>query len=126
TAVGKVVAYAWASPVTLGGLLVGLLSGGRPVVRDGVLLFRDVRGLPRLALKRGGFAATTLGHVIIAVKDPSAGLMAHELAHTRQAERLGPFTGPIYWYLLARYGYARHPMERAARIAGRRARPGAA
>lgn len=123
--VGRLIAYVWASPATLGGLLVGLLSGGRPVVRDGVLLFTNVRGIPKLALRRGGFSATTLGHVVIAVKDPSPALMAHELAHTRQAERLGPFTGPVYWYLLARYGYARHPMERAARIAGRRVRTAA-
>lgn len=119
---GRVLAYAWASPATLGGLLVGLLSGGTPSVRDGVLVFSGVRGLVGGLLRRGGFTATTLGHVVIAAADPSPVLMAHELAHTRQAERLGPFTGPLYWMLLARYGYARHPMERAARIAGRQAR----
>lgn len=122
TALGRAIAYAWASPATLGGLIVGVLSGARPSLRDGDIVFAGVRGPVEAALKRGGFSATTLGHVIIARTDPSPVLMAHELAHTRQAERLGPFTGPIYWYLLARYGYARHPMERAARIAGRQAR----
>lgn len=116
---GRLLAYLWASPSSLGGLLVGVASGATPVVRDGVLLFAGVRGPVGAALKRGGFAATTLGHVVIARSDPSPVLMAHELAHTRQAERFGPFTGPVYWYLLARYGYARHPMERAARTAGR-------
>lgn len=119
---GRVLAYLWASPATVGGLVVGLLSGGRPSLRDGVVVFAGVRGPVGGALKRGGFAATTLGHVVIAKREPSPWLMAHELAHTRQAERFGPFTGPVYWYLLARYGYARHPMERAARIAGRHER----
>ncbi|CAN5130758.1 hypothetical protein BH23ACT9_BH23ACT9_39810 [soil metagenome] len=125
TPAGRIAAYAWAAPATLGGLILGLLSGRTPEVRDGVLLFAGVRGLPALGLRRGGFAATTLGHVVIALRDPSPALMAHELAHTRQAERMGPFTGPVYWYLLARYGYARHPMERAARIAGRTVREAA-
>ncbi len=119
---GRLLAVVWAAPSTLAGLLVGLLTGRLPSVRDGVLVFADVRGLPGLLLGRGGFAATTLGHVVIAKAQPSDVLMAHELAHTRQAERLGPFAGPVYWYLLARYGYARHPLERAARRAGRAAR----
>jgi hypothetical protein len=123
TPLGRLLAIVWASPSSLAGLLVGALSGTRPTVRDGVLLFSGVRGLPGLLLRRGGYAATTLGHVVIARRDPSPALMAHELVHTRQAERLGPFAGPVYWYLLARHGYARHPMERAARRAGRSARP---
>lgn len=122
TLLGRLIAYTWAAPSSLAGLLVGALSFRAPAVRDGVLLFSDVRGIPRWALRQGGFTATTLGHVIIARTDPSPPLMAHELAHTRQAERFGPFTGPLYWYLLVRYGYARHPMERAARRAGRAAR----
>ena len=122
TPLGRGLSHLWAAPSTLGGLLVGAISGTVPTVRDGVLLFSHVRGLPAFALRRGGFAATTLGHVVIARTDPSPVLMAHELVHTRQAERFGPFTGPLYWYLLARYGYARHPMERAARRAGRAAR----
>ncbi len=122
TRLGRVLAYVWAAPATFGGLVVGLLTLRRPRVRDGVLLFADAGGLPGALLARRRFAATTLGHVVIARADPSPVLMAHELAHTRQAERLGPLMGPLYWYLLARYGYPRHPMERAARIAGRRAR----
>lgn len=120
---GRMLAYAWALPATLGGLLIGLLSGGWPEVRDGILLFADLGGLPGLLLRRSRFAATTLGHVVLAQNQPSTTLMAHELVHTRQAERLGPLMGPLYWYLLLRYGYARHPMERAARVAGRRTRP---
>lgn len=119
TTVGRLVAVLWALPSTLLGLVVGLLTGVAPQLRDGVLLFAGARGLPGLLLRRTGFAATTLGHVVIARGTPSEKLMAHELLHTRQAERLGPLMGPVYWGLLARYGYARHPMERAARLAGR-------
>jgi hypothetical protein len=122
TPAGRLLAVAWASPASLAGLLVGVLSGVRPVVRDGVLLFAHVRGLPRWALRRGGYAATTLGHVVLALRDPPGHLMAHELVHTRQAERLGPLMALLYWGLLARHGYARHPMERAARRAGLAAR----
>lgn len=122
TLVGRLLAYVWAAPSTLGGLFLGLLSLSVPHVRDGVLVFAGVRGPVAAILKRGRFAATTLGHVVIVRGTPNDALMAHELAHTRQAERLGPFTGPFYWYLLARFGYVRHPLERSARIAGRRAR----
>lgn len=122
TTVGRLISYLWASPATLGGLFVALLSGSRPTVRDGVLLFADLGGLPGWALRRSRFAATTLGHVVLAVDQPSPALLAHELAHTRQAERFGPLMGPLYWYLLIRYGYTRHPLERAARIAAREAR----
>ena len=118
----QLLAYVWALPSTVVGLLLGLVSLGSPSVRDGVIVFRPVRGLVALAMRRGGFTATTLGHVVLAREEPSDALMAHELVHTRQAERLGPLMGPVYWLLLARYGYARHPMERAARIAGRAAR----
>lgn len=116
----QVLAWVWAAPSTLVGLVLGLLSGATPTVRDGVVVFSPVRGFVGAALAKGGFAATTLGHVVLARREPSATLMAHELVHTRQAERFGPFMGPLYYLLLIRYGYARHPMERAARIAGRR------
>lgn len=118
----QLLAVLWAFPSTLVGLVVGLLSGARPTLRDGVVVFSPVRGPVCFALHRGGFAATTLGHVVLARHEPSDALMAHELVHTRQAERLGPLMGPVYWYLLVRYGYARHPMERAARVAGREAK----
>lgn len=117
----RALAYVWASPSTLAGLLAGLLSGAVPHLREGVLVFSPVRGPMAWLMRRGGFAATTLGHVILSRREPSAQLMAHELAHTRQAELFGPLMGPLYWYLLVRYGYVRHPMERAARLAGRQA-----
>lgn len=114
TMVGRVVAYTWASPLTAAGLLLGALSGTTPQVRCGVLLFADARGLGGWMLRWRGFAAATLGHVIIAVGHPGDRLLGHELVHVRQAERWGPLFVPLYLAGLARYGYRLNPFERAA------------
>lgn len=118
----RAAAYVWASPITLVGLLVGAAAGVRPTVRDGVLLFSHARAITGAVLRTRGFTAGTLGHVVVAINDPDPALMAHELIHTRQAERFGPLMAPLYLGLLAAYGYRRHPMERAARDATRRSR----
>ena len=118
----RLAAYAWASPITVVGLLIGGTSRTRPRVRDGVLLFAPARGIAGRVLQARGFAAGTFGHVVVARKEPSPALWAHELVHTRQAERLGPLMAPVYLGLLATHGYAHHPLERAARRAGRRVR----
>lgn len=111
----RMVAYAWASPITLVGLIVGAAAAVRPRLREGVLLFPNARGITGWLIRRRGFAAGTFGHVIVCTEDPSPSLLAHELIHTRQAERFGPLMAPVYLGLLAVYGYWRHPMERAAR-----------
>lgn len=112
----------WAAPMTAVGLLGALTTGGRMRrTPDGLLLVTGARGPLAAQLRRRGFSATTLGQVVIAVSEPSEALLAHERVHARQAERLGPLFGPAYLALLAAYGYRRHPFERAARIAGRRA-----
>lgn len=117
----RAAAYVWASPLTLAGLLAGCLAGVRPEVREGALLFPNARGPAGAVLRGRRFAAGAIGHVVIAVGDPSPMLFAHELVHVRHAERLGVLTAPLYLALLAVYGYARHPLERAARRAARRA-----
>lgn len=117
----RTVAYAWAAPVTFVGLLAGLVTGARPALRDGVLVFAPARGVAGLALRLRGFSATALGHVVVARHEPGPALLAHELVHVRQAERLGPLFVPVYLALWLRYGYVRHPLERAARLGGRRA-----
>lgn len=117
---GRAAAYCWAAPLSIAGFLVAALSGGRPEIRDGVVVFRDAKGLSGAFLRLRGFRGTALGHVVICRGEPDESLMAHELLHVRQAERLGPLFGPVYLGLLAVYGYARHPMERAARTAARR------
>jgi hypothetical protein len=86
-----------------------------------VLLFAPARGVTGAILRLRGFAAITLGHVVVARVDPGRRLFAHELVHTRQAERLGPLFPPVYLALHAAYGYTRHPLERAARLGARRA-----
>ena len=73
SATGRVLAALWAVLPTTGGLILGALSGRKPTTRDGVLLFAGVRGLAGFGLRRGGFAATTLGHVVLTrSKTPSA------------------------------------------------------
>jgi hypothetical protein len=120
TPVTRVLAYLWAAPLSVAGLLVGLASGARPVLREGVLLFPEARGLSGLVLRARHYDATAIGHVVIATKDPSPALLAHELVHVRHAERFGAAFAPLYAGLWLVYGYARHPMERAARLGVRR------
>lgn len=111
----KVAARVWASPLSAVGVLVGLAGGASPRIRHGVLLFAPLRGVPRAVMRRRGFAAAALGHVVLSIPaQPPVRLLAHELVHTRQAERLGPLLAPLYLGLLARHGYRRHPLELAA------------
>lgn len=113
----RMAAYVWASPLTVIGLLLGAVSRTAPVIRDGVILFPDAAGLGGWMLRSRGFAASTLGHAVIATGTPSAALLRHELVHVRQAERWGPLFVPLYVAALLRYGYRRSPFERAA-VAG--------
>lgn len=120
-AAARAMAYAWAAPMTAAGLVAGLTSGARPSVRRGVLVFAGARGPAGAFLASRGFNAFALGHVVVSRTEPSEALLTHELIHVRQAERFGPVMAPLYLALHVLYGYARHPMERAARRAQRRA-----
>ena len=74
---------------------------------------RSPRGGVAWVLDRRGFAAITLGHVIITNRRASDRLLAHELGHVGQHERWGP--GFYLAYLLGSViGYRRNPFERAA------------
>lgn len=121
TSGGRALALLWAAPLTLAGAVLAALSLVTPRRRDGVWVAAPARGLFGAWFVRRDFVACTLGHVIVAANEPDARLLAHELVHVRQGERLGPLMGPAYVALMVAYGYARHPMERAAR-AGARAR----
>ncbi|MDB5899903.1 MAG: hypothetical protein JWP41_3505 [Ramlibacter sp.] len=98
----QILRYAWAGPYTLLGLVlgsVGVLFGASLRRHHGVVEIyggRIGRGLTRL--RPGGFAAMTLGHVILAV-DRSAlvQLRQHEHVHVRQYERWGLFFLPAYF-----------------------------
>lgn len=116
TRLGQGASALWASPMTLLGLAAAATTGVPPRLTDDGFLVTGARGPVGALLRRRGFSATTLGHVVIATGVPSARLLAHERVHIRQAERLGPLFGPAYLTLLAVYGYRRHPMERAARL----------
>jgi hypothetical protein len=94
--------YAWASPNTVIGLVLGLVAlmfRARVRSRQGALEFFGGRlgtlfAAPRLACP---FRAVTLGHVILATDAESLdGARAHEHVHVRQYEQWGPFFLPAY------------------------------
>ena len=123
----RILAYIWAAPTTAIGLFVaglGVLTGGHTRVVTGVL---EAHGgivrwiLQHCTLIRGGAAALTLGHVVLAqdrrCHDRSR---SHERVHVRQCERWGPFFIPAYLlaslWILVRGGqpYRDNPFEREA------------
>lgn len=121
-------AYVWASPNTLLGLLLGALSFQRPRVGRGILVFAGPpRGFVWLlhAFKR---SAITFGHVVLSNRPLEGPLLVHELHHVWQYERLGPLYIPIYVLVFVFTGYRRHPFELAAQYvegATRAGRPSA-
>jgi hypothetical protein len=100
--VSRVCRYLWAGPATVLGLAIAALAlrGGRLALVEGVI---EAQGpLLRLALSclvpiRGGVAALTLGHVVLA-RDAHAlhHTREHERVHVDQYERWGPFFVPVY------------------------------
>ncbi|MGH2710929.1 MAG: hypothetical protein ACRDH9_06980 [Actinomycetota bacterium] len=118
----RVLAYVWASPNTILGILFGLLSFQRPRTQDGILVFdADRRGFIWLiALFRR--AAITYGHVVLSNSPVQGSLLVHELHHVRQYERLGPLYIPLYVLIWVFTGYRGHPFEEAARLAEMEAR----
>jgi hypothetical protein len=119
-------AYFWALPTTLVGLLFvpeSIFSGKVRVV-EGVL---EVHGrmtrfyLTHCTFLRGGASAMTLGHVVIA-RDQNLleKTRAHERVHVRQCERWGPLFIPAYLtmsafaWLRGLRAYEDNPFEREA------------
>jgi hypothetical protein len=105
--------YLWALPNTLVGLAGAATVRARPTLWRGSLLFEDAKGGLAWFLDKRGFAAITLGHVIITTRPVSDDLLAHELGHVVQHERWGPAFYPAY-LLTSVLGYRRNPFERAA------------
>ncbi len=98
----RVARVAWASPWTLLGLSVGVLAlalGARPRRVAGTIeIAGGVLGRTLRQARWGrGFAAITLGHVILGT-DASllARLRAHEQEHVRQYETWGPLFVTLY------------------------------
>jgi hypothetical protein len=121
-----IAAYAWASPNTAIGLLLGCamaLLGARARAIRGVLEFSGGWIGSRLChpASRFPFRAITFGHVILGTD--AAALDAardHEHVHVRQYEVWGPFFLPAYltssaWQLACgRRGYRDNWFERQA------------
>lgn len=98
----RLLGYVWASPCSLAGLVVALVSialGAQPRLRDGTLQVvggRLVTGISALPT-RLRILAFTYGHVIFAVDEAALdAYRAHELVHVRQYERWGLFFPPAY------------------------------
>ncbi len=100
----RILVYIWAFPVTAIGLpfvLLATITGGRVRVMQGVLeadggavawLLRHCTPL------KGGAAAMTLGHVVLARdRQMQERCRAHERIHVRQVERWGALFLPAYF-----------------------------
>lgn len=94
----KSLRYLWALPATLFGVVAALpcaLAGGRWRVVEGVLEVSGGRLGDRL--RRFGFGAITLGHVVIGLDEPClCACRSHERVHVRQYERWGVLLIPLY------------------------------
>lgn len=115
----RLAAVLWAAPASALGLAAAASTGGvwRLDPALGALVVAGGSSGMNALQARLGFAANTLGHVVICrAADPSAELLAHEAVHVRQTERLGVALLPLYVWLMARWGYRQHPLERAARL----------
>ena len=126
TLVWRVLAFVWASPWSLLGVLVGcgaLLTGGGMQRKGRVLEFYG--GFAKWVLERmpnGRFVmAMTLGHTILAKSEHALEITReHELIHVRQYERWGVLFIPAYllfslWLWLAgKDAYRANPFEREA------------
>lgn len=113
TLILRALGHVWALPGTFLGLLLGATTLKRPTVRRGILVFSGNGGFARLHRKMG-FAAITLGHVVIVNRALDDRLLEHELVHVRQWEMLGPFMFVAY-PIASIAGYRRNPFETAAR-----------
>ncbi|NUQ62731.1 MAG: hypothetical protein HUU20_09590 [Pirellulales bacterium] len=116
----------WASPWTLFGLTIGLLTllGGGRVQRVGRVIEFWGAGpaffLRTFPLIRGA-SAVTFGHTVLARDwECLESSRPHELVHVRQYERWGPGFVPVYlfWWaalwLAGKHPYFDNPFEREA------------
>lgn len=115
----RALAYVWASPNTVLGLVFGLLSFQSARIADGVVIFDRRRRGFILLLRVFRSAAVTYGHVVLSNRPLEGSLLVHELHHVRQYERLGPLYLPLYVLIWCFTGYRGHPFEEGARLAER-------
>lgn len=122
----QALAFLWASPYTLLGLILGLIavcSGGGAQRRGRIVEFYG--GGAQWIIRRfpdGPYIlAFTLGHTVIGQSQVTLDLARqHEMVHVRQFERWGPLMGPayllasLYQWLAGRRPYRDNPFEREA------------
>ena len=98
----RLAAYAWTSPNTLLGLVVGLamlIGGARARIRQGAIEFGGGAIGRALADRKAPIRvrAMTLGHVILGASEADLdAARGHEQVHVRQYERWGPLFLPAY------------------------------
>ncbi len=122
--VRKILGYAWASPWTLlGGVigLFGLLFGSRLQYVRGVFEFSGGPIAWLLKTTVRNVSAMTLGHVILGQSAEDLEIARdHEHVHVEQYERWGPAFVPayllcsLYLFLMRRHAYWENPFEKAA------------
>jgi hypothetical protein len=120
---GRILAIAWASPLSMVGLALAATTGGtaRWSAEHGCLVVEGAHGGSARFLRMVGAGANAIGHVVVSTYPTTPPVvLAHEAGHVRQAERLGPLLFPLYLWASARYGYRDNPIERGARAAARR------
>lgn len=118
THAGRLLAAAWAGPLTTVGGLLAAAGGARATwdVHRGCWVATGVGGLSGLVLATLGLHANAIGQIVVVrTRGASASLLDHEVVHVRQAERLGPLLPVLYGWFSARYGYRENPLERGAR-----------
>lgn len=123
TPLTRALSYLWAAPATAVGALIAASTGGhaRWDREHGCLVVEGATGGSGRLLAQMGVSANAIGHVVVSRRSPAPPLLlAHEAAHVRQVERLGPLLLPLYVYWWARYGYRDNPLEQGARAAVRR------
>ncbi len=109
-------ALLWNLPNTAAGLVLGFAAGGGMPVRVGdTLEFRIHRGPVRWVCAGLNIAAFTVGDCVLYRLPPTAAVRVHERRHVTQYRVLGPLFLPVYFVLLAAFGYWNHPLERDAR-----------
>lgn len=93
-------AYLWAGPTTLLGLIVAALTAlthGRCEIREGILAVSGGFARWFLSSRLVRAKAMALGHVILSLGPRELErYWAHERQHVRQAERWGPAFIPAY------------------------------
>ncbi len=122
----KLIAYVWALPNTILGILLGLpmiILGGKANIVDGVIEFHGGWAGRFFATRPRPFCfgAITIGHTILGTCQNTLGVLRrHEHVHVRQYEQWGLFFLPAYglsslWEIChGRDGYRQNYFERQA------------